>query len=64
MQDQRSYVNESRQAVRQRQIERPIPGVKGLYLATYPSGRQTYLFRYRDPRTGRKTSLTLGVAAS
>lgn len=45
-----------------RQTERPIPGVQGLFLATYPSGRRTYIFRYRDPNTGRKRSLTLGVA--
>lgn len=46
----------------QRQTERSIAGITGLFLATYPSGRRTYIFRYRDPLTGRKRSLTLGRA--
>lgn len=45
-----------------RQIERAVPGVPGLRLAIYPSGRRTYIYRYRDPVTGRKTCLTLGMA--
>lgn len=43
-----------------RQIEVSVAGVPGLFIATYPSGRQTYIYRFRDPRTRRKTSLTLG----
>lgn len=49
-------------AAARRQTERPIAGITGLFLATYPSGRRTYIFRYRDPLTGRKRSLTLGRA--
>jgi len=45
-----------------RQIERPVPGIPGLRLAIYPSGRRTYIYRFRDPITGRKTSQTLGTA--
>lgn len=45
-----------------RQIERAVPGVPGLRLAIYPSGRRTYIYRFRDPVTGRKTSQTLGTA--
>lgn len=43
-----------------RQREVSVAGVPGLFIATYPSGRQTYIYRFRDPRTRRKTSLTLG----
>lgn len=45
-----------------RQIERAVPGVPGLRLAIYPSGRRTYIYRFRDPITGRKTCHTLGTA--
>jgi len=45
-----------------RQIERAVPGVPGLRLAIYPSGRRTYIYRFRDPVTGRKTCHTLGTA--
>jgi len=45
-----------------RQIERAVPGVPGLRLAIYPSGRRTYIYRFRDPVTGRKTCYTLGTA--
>lgn len=47
---------------RPRQREEQIPGIPGLFLATYPSGRRTYIFRFRDSATGRKTSMTLGEA--
>lgn len=47
---------------RPRQTEYPVAGVAGLRLAIYPSGRRTYILRYRDPVTGRKTSMTLGEA--
>lgn len=43
-----------------RQVERAVPGVPGLRVAEYPSGRRTYVFRYRNPATGRKTAITLG----
>lgn len=46
-----------------RQKEFPIPGLPGLYLAVYQSGRKTYVVRYRDPVTGKRTCKTLGVAA-
>ena len=49
-------------AAARRQTERAIAGITGLFIATYPSGRRTYIFRYRDPLTGRKRSLTLGRA--
>ncbi|WP_348696463.1 hypothetical protein [Duganella fentianensis] len=45
-----------------RQIERAVPGVPGLRLAIYPSGRRTYIYRFRDPISGRKTCHTLGTA--
>jgi hypothetical protein len=45
-----------------RQIEQAVPGVPGLRLAIYPSGRRTYIYRFRDPVTGRKTCHTLGTA--
>ena len=43
-----------------RQIEVSVAGVPGLFIATYPSGLETYVYRFRNPVTGRKTSLTLG----
>lgn len=46
-----------------RQQEYPIPGLPGLFLAVYESGRKTYIVRYRDPITGKRTCRTLGVAA-
>lgn len=52
----------SGEAASRRQIERAVPGVPGLRLAIYPSGRRTYIYRYRDPVTGRKTCHTLGTA--
>lgn len=45
-----------------RQSERAVPGIPGLRIATYPSGRRTYIYRFRDPVTGRKTCKTLGPA--
>lgn len=45
-----------------RQVEHAVAGVPGLRVATYPSGRRTYIYRYRDPITGRKTAITLGTA--
>lgn len=50
----------SQTASRTRQIETPVPGVPGLRMAVYPSGRRTFVFRYRNPATGRKTAITLG----
>lgn len=47
---------------RSRQLERAVPGIPGLRIATYPSGRRTYIYRFRDPVTGRKTCKTLGPA--
>lgn len=47
-----------------KQNEVPIPGVPRLFLATYPSGRQTRVYRYRSPTTGKKTALSLGSVAS
>lgn len=52
----------SGEAASRRQIELAVPGVPGLRLAIYPSGRRTYIYRYRDPVTGRKTCYTLGTA--
>lgn len=49
-------------ATLRRQIEHAVPGVPGLRLAIYPSGRRTYIYRFRDPVTGRKTCHTLGTA--
>lgn len=46
-----------------RQVETPVPGFPGLRLAIYPSGRETYILRYRDPVTGKKTSVTLREGA-
>jgi len=46
-----------------RQVERRVAGVIGLFVASYPSGLQTFIFRFRDPRTGRKRCLTLGQVA-
>lgn len=43
-----------------RQVEQSVPGVPGLRVAAYPSGRRTYVFRYRHPVTKRKTAITLG----
>lgn len=45
-----------------RQVERAVADVPGLRMATYPSGRRTYIYRYRDPITGRKSAITLGTA--
>jgi hypothetical protein len=50
----------SQKATHPRQIETPVAGVPGLRVAVYPSGRRTYVFRYRHPVTKRKTSITLG----
>ena len=36
-----------------------MPGVPGLRLAIYPSGRRAYIYRFRDPVTRLKTCLTL-----
>lgn len=63
----RNKVHEAASAVNsenssRRQIERAVSGVPGLRLATYPSGRRAYIYRFRDPVTGRKTSRTLGPA--
>jgi|GEM_PF-4218121 len=44
-----------------RQIEQAVAGVPGLRIAVYPSGRRTYVYRFRDPVTGRKTCKTLGL---
>lgn len=46
---------------RRRQSEVRDPAMPGLFVATYPSGRKTYILRFRNPVTGRKTSKTLGV---
>lgn len=43
-----------------KQIERPVRAVKGLFVIEYPSGRRTYLFRFRNPVTGKKTCMTVG----
>ena len=51
-------------ATHTRQIETPVPGVPGLRMAVYPSGRRTYVFRYRHPVTKRKTAITLGEVSS
>lgn len=44
----------------ERQVERAVPGVPGLRVAVYPSGRRTYIYRYRNPVTKRKSAITLG----
>lgn len=44
-----------------RQTEQAVAGVPGLRIAVYPSGRRTYVYRFRDPVTGRKTCKTLGL---
>jgi integrase len=43
-----------------KQIERPVTAVKGLFVVEYPSGRRTYLFRFRNPLTGRKNCIAVG----
>ena len=37
-----------------------VPDGQGLYLAIHPTGRKSWVMRYRDP-TGRPTKLTLGT---
>ncbi len=44
-----------------RQREERVPGVPALVKITYPSGRMVWVFRYYDPVTGKRNSLTLGT---
>lgn len=39
--------------------EHPVSG--GLYVLVHPSGKKTFVFRYRRPGSGRPAKLTLGV---
>jgi len=47
-------------APRPKQVERPVPAVKGLYVIEYASGRRSYVFRFRSPVTGKKTCIVVG----
>lgn len=62
MQVSETLNTETLQARRRRQKEIKVSGIPDLYIAEYPSGRRTFIMRYRDPITKKKTSKTLGVA--
>ena len=47
-------------AQRPKQVERPVPAIKGLFVVEYPSGRRSYVFRFRNPVTGKKTCMVVG----
>ncbi len=47
-------------ATRLRRDEVAVEGVPGLRKVTYPSGRETWIYRYTDPLTDKRPCITIG----